>query len=84
MASNTKKRVPMDVDLQALIDTKFAEYEKYLRTPQDVHHYRRKRREYWESVNAALTGGTDTAITTAAEEGMDTDGRTADRGNGGN
>ena len=77
MASNTKKRVPMDVDLQALIDTKFAEYEKYLRTPQDVMHYRRKRREYWESVNAALTGGMN-----ETEKGTDTDGR--DSGNGGN
>ncbi len=69
----------LDPELQARIDAEFAEYERYLRTPQDVAHYRRSRRMYWANINAEL------AKETVIPEGLETNGRTDnDDANGGN
>lgn len=51
----TKKPLELDARLQKLIDDEFAEFEKYLPTLQDVNVYRRKRKEYWERINARIT-----------------------------
>ena len=53
----------LDAKLQAVVDEEFAEFERYLPTPQDVAMYRRKRKEYWEKV------------ATKFKEDVNTDGR---------
>ena len=82
MANSRRKLGPvLDVELQTMIDTAFAEYEKYLRTPQDVAHYRRKRKEYWDSINAALKcGGLNDGVENMPEV-IESDGCTADSSN---
>ena len=59
-----KKGMELDTKLQAVVDGEFAEFERYLLTPQDVAMYRRKRKEYWEK------------IATKLKEEANTDGRT--------
>ena len=49
-----KKGMELDTKLQAVVDSEFAEFERYLPTPQDVTMYRRKRKEYWEKVVTKL------------------------------
>ena len=66
--ANNKKVLELDARMQKVIDEEFADYEKYLGTPQDVAMYRRKRKEYWTKITARLKEGT-------------TDGRTDDSGN---
>ena len=59
-----KKGMELDTKLQAVVDSEFAEFERYLPTPQDIAMYRRKRKEYWEK------------IATKLKEEANTDGRT--------
>ena len=49
-----KKGMELDTKLQAVVDGEFAEFERYLPTPQDVAMYRRKRKEYWDNISARL------------------------------
>lgn len=49
-----KKGMELDTKLQAVVDGEFAEFERYLPTPQDVAMYRRKRKEYWEKIATKL------------------------------
>ena len=44
----------LDAKLQAVVDEEFAEFERYLPTPQDVAMYRRKRKEDWEKIATKL------------------------------
>lgn len=68
MAAN-KKNLELDPRLRTMIDEEFAEFEKYLPSPQDVNLYRRKRKEYWDRITARLKediisdGRTDDATT---------------------
>ena len=55
MAKTTKKE--LGLELEKLIDETFAEFEKYLPSPQDVAVYRRKRKEYMDKITAALREG---------------------------
>ena len=50
----SKKALELDERLRKLIDEKFSDFEKYLPGPQAVNVYRRKRKEYWESISAKL------------------------------
>ena len=50
----SKKALELDERVRKLIDDEFAEYEKYLPSIQDVHQYRRKRKEYWDNISARL------------------------------
>ena len=50
----TKKALELDERVRKLIDDEFSEYEKYLPSIQDVHQYRRKRKEYWDNISARL------------------------------
>lgn len=49
-----KRGYELDARVQKVIDETFADFEKYLPCSQDVHVYRRKRKEYWEKVSAKL------------------------------
>ena len=53
MAAN-KKTFELDPRLKVIIDDEFAEFEKYLSSPQDVKLYQRKRKEYWDRITARL------------------------------
>ena len=53
MAAN-KKTFELDPRLKVIIDDEFAEFEKYLPSPQDVKLYQRKRKEYWDRITARL------------------------------
>ena len=53
MAAN-KKTLELDPRLKVIIDDEFAEFEKYLSSPQDVKLYQRKRKEYWDRITARL------------------------------
>lgn len=64
------KKLELDVRVQQIIDEEFSEFEKYLPSIQDVAMYRRKRKEYWNKVNARIR-----------EELNNNDGRTDDAGN---
>lgn len=64
------KKLELDVRVQQIIDEEFAEFEKYLPSIQDIAMYRRKRKEYWNKVNARIR-----------EELNNNDGRTDDAGN---
>ena len=64
MAVN-KKPLELDARVQGIIDSEFADFGKYLPTPQDKQMYERKRKEYWSKIAARL------------KEDM-TDGRAAD------
>ena len=61
----SKKPLELDARVQAIIDSEFADFGKYLPTPQDKQMYERKRKEYWSKIAARL------------KEDM-SDGRTAD------
>ena len=50
----SKKALELDARLQQIIDEQFGDYEQYLSSVQDVQQYRRKRKEYWEKINARL------------------------------
>lgn len=50
----TKKALELDERVRKLIDDEFSEYEKYLPSIQDIHQYRRKRKEYWDNISARL------------------------------
>ena len=50
----SKKALELDERVRKLIDDEFAEYEKYLPSIQDIHQYRRKRKEYWDNISARL------------------------------
>ena len=50
----TKKALELDERVRKLIDDEFAEYEKYLPSIQEIHQYRRKRKEYWDNISARL------------------------------
>ena len=56
MANNTnvKKTYDLDVRVQKIIDEEFADFEKYLPTPQDRKMYERKRKEYWDKITVRL------------------------------
>lgn len=49
-----KRGIELDDKVKAVVDEEFAEFEKYLPTPQDVAMYRRKRKEYWERISTRL------------------------------
>ena len=53
MAAN-KKTLELDPQMKAIIDDEFAEFAKYLPSPQDVSLYQRKRKEYWDRIVARL------------------------------
>lgn len=53
-----KEKFTLDVRLKDIIDKTFANFEKYLPTPQDIALYRRKRDEYWAEIEAKI-GGND-------------------------
>ncbi len=55
-----KRGIELDGKFQAITDEEFAEFEKYLPTPQDVAMYRRKRKEYWGKIVARLKEDTNT------------------------
>lgn len=50
----SKKALELDERVRKLIDDEFSEYEKYLPSIQEVHQYRRKRKEYWDNISARL------------------------------
>ena len=50
----SKKALELDERVRKLIDDEFAEYEKYLPSIQEIHQYRRKRKEYWDNISARL------------------------------
>ncbi len=50
----SKKALELDERVRTLIDEEFSEYEKYLPSIQDIHQYRRKRKEYWDNISARL------------------------------
>ncbi|MBR1438514.1 MAG: hypothetical protein IJ587_08250 [Synergistaceae bacterium] len=49
-----KKTLELDARVQKIIDEEFSDFEKYMPTQQDVRVYQRKRKEYWEKVNARI------------------------------
>ena len=49
-----KRGIELDEKIRAVVDEEFAEFERYLPTPQDVAMYRRKRKEYWEKISAKV------------------------------
>ena len=53
MAVN-KKLVELDARVRAIVDEEFADFGKYLPTPQDKQMYERKRKEYWSKVSARI------------------------------
>lgn len=50
----TRRTLELDERLKNVIDEEFADFEKYLPTPQDKKAYERKRKEYWGRVKARL------------------------------
>ena len=60
-----KKGLELDERIKKIADEVFADYERYLPTPQDRKQYQRKRKEYWETITARL------------KEASEIDGRTA-------
>lgn len=52
--ANTKKCLELDARMQKVIDETFADFEKYLPSPQDIAMYRRKRQEYWDKITARI------------------------------
>ena len=49
-----KRGIELDEKIRAVVDEEFAEFERYLPTPQDVAMYRRKRKEYWDKIATRL------------------------------
>lgn len=66
--------VELDTKVKQIVDETFADFEKYLPSPQDVAVYRRKRQEYWDKINARIkeecvsNGRTDDTAAAAAAE----------------
>ena len=50
----SRKPVELDARVQAIIEEEFADFGKYLPTPQDKQMYNRKRKEYWDRVSARI------------------------------
>ena len=66
------KKLELDVRVKQIIDEEFSEFEKYIPSIQDIAMYRRKRKEYWDKVNARIReelnnndGRTDDAVNNA-------------------
>ncbi len=57
MAATTKKPLELDTRIEAIICEEYAEFERYLPTPQDKSMYRRKQKEYWDKIHARLREG---------------------------
>lgn len=53
MAVN-KKAVELDERVRSIVDEEFADFGKYLPTPQDKQMYERKRKEYWDKAIARI------------------------------
>lgn len=53
----TKKTFELDTRIESIVREEYAEFEKYLPTPQDRAMYRRKQKEYWDKINARLREG---------------------------
>ena len=66
--ANTKRCLELDARMQKVIDETFADFEKYLPSPQDIAMYRRKRQEYWEELAMALFEITNAVITNISKE----------------
>ena len=59
MANNSndkpvKKGCELDSRVIAVIQEEYADFAKYLPTPQDRAMYTRKVKEYWDKINARL------------------------------
>lgn len=54
-----RRKMEMDAALGALIVEVFADFEQFLPSPQDVHLYRRKVKEYVERVQVRLSDPAD-------------------------
>lgn len=50
----SKKASELDPRIQAIIDGEFADFGKYLPTPQDKKMYERKRKEYWDRAGTRI------------------------------
>ena len=55
--ATTKKTFELDTRIESIVREEYAEFEKYLPTPQDRAMYRREQKEYWDKINARLREG---------------------------
>ena len=55
--ATTKKTFELDTRIESIVREEYAEFEKYLPTPQDKAMYRRKQKEYCDKINARLREG---------------------------
>ena len=55
--ATTKKTFELDTRIESIVREEYAEFEKYLPTPQDRAMYRRKQKEYWDKINTRLREG---------------------------
>ncbi len=50
------KVLELDERVKQIIDDEFSDFEKYMPTLQDVRMYQRKRKEYWQNIEAKIKG----------------------------
>ena len=50
----SKKGIELDARVQKVVMEEYADFERYIPSPQDVAVYRRKQKEYWDKIYARL------------------------------